>query len=343
MANEKEPKRSQIFECKICDYITYKIGNWNRHISTHKHKRLIMANKKSQENEQHNTCEFVCEYCGKSYKHLSSLCKHKKKCSQNNEEKLSMNETIVENTLNKISIDNSSDISQNNMINVISTEIGNDASYAIQPNYEKTMNIVIQENKELRNILIEQQKQINELIPKIGNTTNHTTNNTTHNTNNFNLNFFLNEQCKDAVNLIDFINSLQVDFSEMEYTGSHGFVEGISNIFNKAIQNMEITKRPIHCTDLKREILYVKDNEVWEKDNEQKEKVVTAIDMVKHNNLSKISEWVKDNPGCEEMSNPKNDLFINMIKQHSSDNSKDVKKVIKSIAKNSTIPKTFLK
>ena len=65
--------------------------------------------------------------------------------------------------------------------------------------------------------------------------------------------------------------------------------------------------------------------------------------MVKHNNLSKISEWVKDNPGCEEMSNPKNDLFINMIKQHSSDNSKDVKKVIKSIAKNSTIPKAFLK
>ena len=78
MANENEPKRSQIFECKICDYSTSKLGNWNRHISTHKHKRLIMANKRSQKNKQHNQCDFICEGCGKMYKHLSSLCKHKK-------------------------------------------------------------------------------------------------------------------------------------------------------------------------------------------------------------------------------------------------------------------------
>ena len=100
MANEKEPKRSQVFECKICDYITYKIGNWNRHISTHKHKRLIMANKTSQKNEQHNESEFMCENCGKMYKHSSSLCKHKKKCfvfTENNELS-TKNITIGENT-----------------------------------------------------------------------------------------------------------------------------------------------------------------------------------------------------------------------------------------------------
>lgn len=329
MANEKEPKRSQNFECKICDYTTCKIGNWNRHISTHKHKRLIVANKKSQNIEEHNKSEFVCEYCGKMYKHLSSLCKHKKKCydfSENN-----ANDIIEipekEEEISKITVPE-----VENKVTVVNDILG-----IKQANYEETMNIMIQENKELRNILIEQQKQIGELIPKVGN--NNTTNNTTHNTNNFNLSIFLNEQCKDAVNLIDFINSLQVEFSQMEYTGSHGFVEGMSNIFNKAIQNMEVTKRPIHCTDLKRDILYVKDNEVWGKDDDKIGKMATAIDIVKQNNLSKISEWVKENPGCEEMTNPKNDMFINMIKEHSSDNSKDFKKVIKSIAKSSMIPK----
>lgn len=360
MANEKEPKRSQIFECKICDYTTCKIGNWNRHISTHKHKRLIMANKKSQKNEEHNESEFVCENCGKSYKHLSSLCKHKKKCvtiienNKNNEiteENIDIENIYIQSQeqseqsqqsqqLNlseqQEEIQNSHEILDDNTLGIIDEKSGIN-----QPNYEETMNIMIQENKELRNILIEQQKQISELIPKIGN--NNTTNNTTHNTNNFNLNFFLNEQCKDAVNLIDFINSLQVEFSQMEYTGTHGFVEGMSNIFNKAIQNMEVTKRPIHCTDLKRDILYVKDNEVWEKDNDTNGKMVAAIDIVKQNNLSKITDWMKENPGCEQMTNPKNDMFINMIKEHTSDNSKDIKKIIKSIAKTSTIPKNMTK
>ena len=297
----------------------------------------MMANKKCQNNEEHNESEFICENCGKSYKHLSSLCKHKKKC-------VPIYENYEENYENEIidNIDKKEDILNNNDIineNTQTNDISNDVSGIKQPNYEETMNIMIQENKELRNILVEQQKQISELIPKVGN--NNTTNNTTHNTNNFNLSFFLNEQCKDAVNLIDFINSLQVEFSEMEYTGSHGFVEGMSNIFNKAIKNMEVTKRPIHCTDLKRDILYVKDNEVWEKDNETNGKMIAAIDIVKQNNLSKMSQWMKENPGCEEMTNPKNDMFINMIKEHTSDNSKDFKKVIKSIAKSSTIPKNI--
>ena len=310
-----------------------------------------MANKKCQNIEEHNESEFMCEKCGKLYKHLSSLCKHKKKCkdfSENNEhstknitigEKMNVNEKLDVNEI--MDIPEKEEAASKSNVQEVENKVArmNDVSGIHPPNYEETMSIIIQENKELRNILVEQQKQISELIPKIGN--NNTTNNTTHNTNNFNLSFFLNEQCKDAVNLIDFINSLQVEFSQMEYTGSHGFVEGMSNIFNKAIQNMEITKRPIHCTDLKREILYVKDNEVWEKDNETNGKMTTAIDIVKQNNLSKISDWMKENPGCEEMTNPKNDMFINMIKEHTSDNSKDFKKVIKSIARSSMIPKNL--
>lgn len=210
--------------------------------------------------------------------------------------------------------------------------------------YLNAFNTVIAENSELRNLLIKQQNQITELIDKVG-PINNTTNNNTNNintTNNFNLNFFLNEQCKDALNIMDFIKSLQIEFSEMEYTGKHGFVEGISNIVTNAIENMEITKRPIHCTDIKRETLYIKDNEEWNKD-EDKHKMKTAIDILKQNNMAKMSDWIKENPGCHSYDNPKNDLFLGMVSAHANDNEKDTKKVIKNVAKSSTIPKSVMK
>ena len=137
----------------------------------------------------------------------------------------------------------------------------------------------MQQNKELRNALITQQEQmsiqqqqmsiqqqqITEMIPKVGNTINNTNNitnnNTTNNNNQFNLNFFLNEQCKDAIPLIDFVKSLKYDFDQLEYTGKHGFVEGVSKIIMDAMNQLDITKRPIHCTDVKRETFYVKDDE----------------------------------------------------------------------------------
>ena len=213
----------------------------------------------------------------------------------------------------------------------------------INDKYLNAFNIIA-ENSELRNLLIKQQNQITELIDKVG-PINNTTNNNTNNintTNNFNLNFFLNEQCKDAINMMEFIQSLQIEFSAMEYTGQHGFVEGISNIVTKAIENMEITKRPIHCTDIKRETLYIKDNEKWNKD-EDKRKMKTAIDVLKQNNMAKMSDWIRANPGCHKYDDPKNDLFLGMVSAHANHNEKDTKKVIKNVAKSSTIPKSVMK
>ena len=188
---------------------------------------------------------------------------------------------------------------------------------------------MMKKNDELQQTLID-------IIPKIG--SNNT--NTTHN--NFNLQVFLNEQCKDAITLMDFVNSLQIEFSQIEYTGVHGFVEGVSNIFTKAIQNMDVTKRPIHCTDLKREILYVKDEESWNKESENKEKMKEAIDKIKHHNLVKMSEWIKQNPECHDSTSAKNDLFVSMVHANTNENEKDIKKVIKSIAKSSIIPKKLI-
>ena len=180
------------------------------------------------------------------------------------------------------------------------------------------------------------------MIPKIGNTINNTNSHNTNNTqnNHFNLQFFLNEQCKDAINLIDFVKSLNIELSQLEYTGENGFAEGMTNIFTKAIENMEITKRPIHCTDLKRETLYVKDNEEWNKDNDR-DKMKNAIGVLKQNNIAKISNWVKENPECQNSQHPKNDVLLNMIQSHTKEDDKSIKKIIRSVAKSSVIPKSI--
>ena len=177
------------------------------------------------------------------------------------------------------------------------------------------------------------QQQMVELIPQVkGNTTNNTLNN-------YNINLFLNEQCKDALNIMDFVNSLTIELSDLERTGTHGFADGISNIFVKAIKNLDITKRPIHCTDLKREVLYVKDNESWNKDSEDNTKLKSAIQTLKQNNVRKITEWVTENPESQEMNNPKSEIFMNMLHANTGNQDKNMPKIIKNVAKNVVLDK----
>ena len=297
----ESPKKSQYYFCEKCNYKTIRKKDFNKHLMTRKHKMMTNDDIKVQK----SPTAFICE-CGKSYKYRQGLFQHRKKC------------IIISNEEDEI---------------ISSPESDN--------NYKAMFIEMVHQNKELQKTLIQQQEQINEIIPKINNVTNNTTNNINNtNHNNFNLNFFLNEQCKDAVNLIDFIKSLNVELNQLEYTGKNGFTEGITNIFTKAIKNMEITKRPIHCTDLKRETLYIKDNEQWNKDNDNG-KMKNAIDMLKQNNIAKISDWVKENPECQNSEHPKSDLLINMIQSHTKDDDKSLKKIIKSIAKNAIIPKTI--
>ena len=152
-----------------------------------------------------------------------------------------------------------------------------------------------------------QQQQMSEMMPLIGNNNNNTTNNTT---NNFNLNFFLNETCKDALNITDFIDSLRLQLNDLEYTTDNGHVKGITNIFQTALSNMEETKRPMHCTDLKRETLYIKDNDEWQVD-EDKEIIKEAVEKVTNKNISNTSKWLEKYP------------------EHADPNSKDFEKYVK--------------
>ena len=152
---------------------------------------------------------------------------------------------------------------------------------------EETNNPANNYEKKLLDIIEQQQKQINKLIPCVGN--NNNSNNTTNNT--FNLNFFLNNDCKDAMNLTDFIDSLKVQLQDLEYTTDNGHIKGITNIFHTALANMEETKRPMHCTDLKREVLYIKNNDEWHKD-EDKELLKGAVTKVVDKNIViKMNGW----------------------------------------------------
>jgi hypothetical protein len=239
MTNNFNSKKLIKFSCKICDFKCSNKQDYTRHISTRKHQLLTNTNEKTPKNSKISK-EHIC-ICGKSYKHASSLCGHKKKC--NYEEKEIDNKDL---------------------------------------NYKEMFIQMMDKNNEL-------QQTINDMIPKIGNTT-------YAQNNNFNLQLFLNEDCKDALNIKDFVSSLQFQLKDLDNTGKLGFVEGTSKIFIDGLNKLEITKRPIHCSDIAEETLYIKDNDTWEKETKNKDKMKRAIDEITDANMKQMPEWVRENP-----------------------------------------------
>ena len=144
---------------------------------------------------------------------------------------------------------------------------------------------------EMVNQMKKKDEQLDKIIPLIGNN-----NMTNSNNSQFNINVFLNEDCKDALNLMDFVDSLKLQLKDLDNTGKLGFVEGTSRIFIEGLNKLEITKRPIHCSDIKEETLYIKDNDTWEKENKNKDKMKKAIDKITDINMDQMPEWVKENP-----------------------------------------------
>jgi len=187
-------------------------------------------------------------------------------------------------------------------------------------------------------------KQNTELLEVIKNGTHNTTN--SHNNSNnktFNLQFFLNETCKDAMNLMDFVDSIQLQLTDLEKVGKIGYVEGISNIITTNLKALDITQRPIHCTDNKREILYIKDEDKWEKEVEEKNKIRKAIKLVAHKNIKMIQKFKEVHPDCIHSNSNKSDQYNKIIIESmggfgDNDNDKECK-IIKNIAKGVVIEK----
>jgi hypothetical protein len=237
---------SPLFYCRVCNYKTSNKNHFNSHNNTSKHKK--------NSNEENNTLSnCICKNCNKQFISSSGLWKHSRKCT-------SQINIDIENE----SIDNNREhddiTSQNN------NTISNEMVLEILRNNKELQNILITQNKELQDSLISQnklhQQQIIEMSQKQSSVITTNSHNTTNN-NQFNLNFFLNETCKDAMNITDFVNSLKIDTSDFENTGRLGYVEGISRIIINGLKDVDVEKRPIHCTDLKRETVYIKHDNTW--------------------------------------------------------------------------------
>lgn len=333
MATKIPKKNPQKFSCSVCDYHTSNRKDFMKHESTRKHLLAADGNTWQQKNPQKSpnplSAPFVCSGCAKSYQHRSSYWKHIRLCVT--EETAEQQKTkILENIFTPDMITNL--ISQNKELQKLLVD--QNTTFM-----ERTTAIIDQNSK-----LVEQNKQlIEENRPSTVVVHNSTSSNITNNQ--FNLNFFLNEQCKNAVNMVDFLNSLKVTVKDLENTGQLGYVDGISRIFVNGLLDMNVCERPVHCTDLKRETVYVRDDNKWNKDDSEKRIMKDAVQKVARKNLQQIKEWIHAHPECKNTSSPESETFV-QLSQHATggsstqENNRLEEKIIKNVLKSIVIDKS---
>ena len=320
MANKKSPKVASFFECKNCDYSTSKQSDYTKHISTAKHKRLTMANKKSPK-----VASFVCG-CGKVYAHASSLSKHTRKCS---EPQIKYEEVSENNTQE----------SEKSLYMGVINKLVHDNNELKQ--------FMVEQTKELQNQNAEHKRETNEILTKVMEMNkSQTINNTIHgniNNNRVNINMFLNTQCSGALNFTDFIQRISVSEADLEYNANMGFVEGISKILVDNLKQLSVYERPIHCTDLKREIMYIKDQDTWQKENND-EKLRDAIQEVSRKSMQTLVDWKEKNPDYDDLDSDFSNKCITIQKGSNAGTERETlyPKVIKTLAKESTLDKTIV-
>jgi len=319
METELYKNSAGFFECKKCDYICSKINHMKQHVLTAKHKNgNILETKSILETSTKHTCE-----CGKNYKNRDGLWKHKKKCKKCDFVEIS-HILDVEKHFDSINDDETTVIDKNLLVEIL------------------------QQNQEFKDLIIEQNRQNQELqknlleIAKEGKyiTNNHTTNNK------FNMNIFLNEQCKDAINIMDFVNSLQLQLADLERVGEVGYVEGISKIFVNGLKELDVFKRPIHCSDVKRETLYVKDKDGWEKENQKNDKLKLAIKHIAHKNMVQLPEWQNENPDYKDSESNVSEQYMKIVYESTGgytdeEDNANFNKIISKVAKETMIDKVF--
>lgn len=188
------------------------------------------------------------------------------------------------------------------------------------------------------NTIIEQNNTIQNLVTN-GVTNNSINNNNVNSNNKFNLQFFLNETCKNAMNIMDFANSIQLKLTDLEKVGELGYVDGISKIIIDNLRLLDVTERPVHCSNFKREVMYVKHDNKWEKENENNTNIKKIINCVTNKNISLIPEWKQKYPECTNINSKKSTQVNKMIMEIMETDSNKNDKIIKKIAKEVTIEK----
>ena len=318
MTYEILPKNAKIFYCEKCAFNTSNKCNYLKHLDTRKHKLLTNTYKNLAKDA---TSLYEC-LCGKKYKHRQSLYSHKKICLQS----AKLCEKLCEKVCEKVCENNVENNVENN-----NTDFKELVCKMMTENNE-IKNMLIKENQELRS-------QISELIPKVGMHNNIITNSNVTNSNitnnKFNIQIFLNEQCKDAINMKDFIESIKISLQQLDLIQSKGLAEGLTNAILENISKLSLYKRPIHCTDIKRETLYIKHDNIWEKDK-TKESIKKAIKELCHKPYYTLKEWLDNNPNYMDDEN-KQHYFIQATRSLGKKCDTFDDKVIKNICSNTYI------
>ena len=295
--SQNVPKNPTKYICEFCNYNTCNKKDYNKHLSTLKHKKLsnsdqIVTNSDQKEDKSQNYY-FQC-ICGKKYKYKQGLYYHKSRCTFKNKEiiKQDLSENLSQN------------LSQEFVLDVI---------------------------KKQQDQITELTNTIKEMAPLINS-------NTVNNNQKFNINVFLNEQCKNAINMSDFIKSLKVNLEELDIIKENGLAEGISKTIINNMSKLSIYERPLHCTDVKRETLYIKEDDTWTKDK-NKEKIKEAIKKTSSKNYNALQEWKNENP--DYMNNEdKTDYFTKTISTIGKSTENIDEKIIKNICKETYIKET---
>jgi hypothetical protein len=302
METNLDPKIA-VFSCELCHYTCSKNSEWIRHQQTIKHMSRVEGNK--METSGTKVAPLCICSCGKEYTTRAGLWKHKKKCSNE-----SMKLTIEENEPDDL---------------VVNKEL---IMMILKQNQD-----ILKENSELKHMMMDTQ---NQMFKVIENGTHNTTTTNSHNKT-FNLNMFLNETCKNAMNINEFVDSLQLQISDLENVGEVGYIEGISSIIIKKLNTLDITERPIHCTDKKRETMYIKDEDKWEKEDDKRAKMHKLVRKVANKNINLISEFQKLHPEWKKCSSKyadqHNKIVIESMGGKGDNDYEKEEKIIKKIAK----------
>ncbi len=309
------------YNCEPCGFTTDNKTDYERHLTRKKH---ILKTMPINEQPSSISNTYTCHSCHKTFKCRTSIYKHKAVCKEA-----------------KVTTESTASAAHTPTTTTTPTE-----QYLLEvitKNQELTsaMMILIQQNTELQSKMVEFCMN-NPTSHNNNNNNNTNSHNTITNCNNptFNMNMFLNEKCKDAMNMKDFVNSIQLNMTDLENVSRLGYVEGMSNIFIDNLQKTDVYKRPVHCSDIKRETLYVKDDDQWEREGPERTKMTNAVLAIEHKNVVLVNEWAKANPRCMNSNTRENETYFRLSKA-ATDGEKDgnIDKVIRKVAKRVAIEK----
>jgi len=325
MTNKPPPVNAKKFACEKCAFECSKLCDYNRHLATAKHKRLINANNVSA--IQHPET-YKC-ICGNEYKHAPSLCKHKKTCTYNSTPPLENTITYTQSETAKPTTDNATEPAPDKLFVLVKDLMLQLAKKDKQ--HEELISHMVTKDKQLAEL----QNAMKEMIPHLGNNNNINSNN---NNTTFNVQLYLENECKDALSIQEFVKRIEINMDHLRTIAKDGYVDSVSNILIKALNNMSITERPLHCTDLKRETVYIKNNETWNKSTADEPLMNGLINTIENKHYAVVKHYVQTTPAARELDTPEYNFYakacvhaLGNYEDHDKLNKKIYKKVLPEI------------